>query len=276
MSANLVGGISIAFRALRLVGHLIKGLLTVTVLFRFLGPHQQDRIVLEWSSKCLRILGIHLQTEGGRPSRLAAGILFVSNHISWIDVLGLNAIRTMRFVAKAEIRGWPVIGQLASQAGTLFFSRRPQELLRLKRWMMSALTEGQCVALFPEGTTSNGDTVLCFHSGLFESAVEIQALVWPVALRYRCADGSPAQHAAFVGDQSLIGSIYEVLRGPAVFLDICFLPILAGSQRDRYELARLARMAILSAFDGATDGTVPTLPCSGGSFELTRVPSIAS
>jgi 1-acyl-sn-glycerol-3-phosphate acyltransferase len=250
MLASIIGGINIAFRALCLLWHLIGGLLMVTVLLRFLKPHQQDGIIRRWSSKCLRILKVHMRIEGARPSLHETGILFVSNHISWIDVLALNAIRPMRFVAKAEVRDWPVIGHLAARAGTLFFTRRPQELLQVNRLMSSLLTRGQCVALFPEGTTSHGDTVLRFHSGLFQSAAEQQALVWPIALRYHDTNGVVAHHAAFIGDQSLLDSIQQVLRQPALHLHIRFLPTLAASQYDRYELAHRARTAILWSFHG--------------------------
>jgi 1-acyl-sn-glycerol-3-phosphate acyltransferase len=276
MCTDFLSSISIVSRALRLVWHLTKGLLMVTVLFRFLKPQERDEITMQWSLKCLRILHVHVRIKGDRPPHQATGILFVANHISWIDVLALNAIRPMCFVAKAEVRHWPFIGQLASRVGTLFFTRRPQELLQVNRLMLSALKRGQCMALFPEGTTSVGQTVLRFHSGLFESAAESQALVWPVALRYYCADGSLAPHAAFVGDQSLISSIHQVLTQPALHLDMSFLPTLAGSQYDRYELAQRTRTAILSTFDSHPQWPLPALPSSDSSIDWSDEPSAAS
>src|SRR5262245_32982783 len=277
MFTDFISGIANLWRASRLLGHLIKGLFMVTVLFRYLKPHERDRITTEWSLKCLRILHMHVRTRGDRPPHGPTGILFVANHISWIDVLALNAIRPMCFVAKAEVRNWPLIGLLASRVGTLFFMRQhPHQLLRVNQLMQSALQRGQCVALFPEGTTSLGDTVLRFHSGLFESAVGSQTLVWPIALRYHHADGSVAHQAAFVGDQTLIGSIRRVLSQSALHLDIHFLPTFAGSQRDRYELAHRARAAILSAFHAQPHWPMPELSSADSSIDWSDEPSAAS
>ena len=277
MLTNFLRSIANVSRALRLVGHLIKGLLMAMVLFRYLKPQERDGIVTQWSLHCLRILHVHVRTKGERPPHGATGILFVANHISWIDVLALNAIRPMRFVAKAEVRNWPVIGQLASRVGTLFFKRHhPHQLLCVNRLMQSALQRGHCVALFPEGTTSPGDTVLRFHSGLFESAVGSQTLVWPIALRYHHADGSVAHQAAFVGDQTLIESIRRVLSRPALHLDIHFLPSFAGSQRDRYELAHRARAVILSAFRAQPHLPMPELSSADSSIDWSDEPSAAS
>jgi 1-acyl-sn-glycerol-3-phosphate acyltransferase len=276
MSYCLISSITIASRALRLAWHLLHGLCMVMGFFRFLKHEDRDEITRQWSLKCLQILQVHMRINGDRPPHHATGIVFVSNHISWIDVLALNAIRPMCFVAKTEVRGWPIIGRLACRVGTVFFSRRPQDLLRVNRLMLAALMRGRCVALFPEGTTSAGKTVLRFHSGLFESAVEGQTLIWPVALRYYCADGSLAQHAAFVGDQSLIGSILQVLTQPAIHLDIRFLSTLVSSQYDRYELARRARTAILSTFHAQPRGPMADAPESSPSIDWSDEPSAAS
>jgi 1-acyl-sn-glycerol-3-phosphate acyltransferase len=273
MCSHLIRGIGMVGRALHLVWHLMQGMFTVAVLFRFLGSEERDRIVRQWSVKCLQILQVRVHITGERPSHRATGTLCVANHVSWIDVLALNAIRPMCFVAKVEVRGWPIIGYLASRAGTVFFTRRPHELIQVNESIRSALHDGRCVALFPEGTTSSGQSVLHFHSGLFQSAVDGQALIWPIALRYSRHDKSLAQHAAFVGNQSLMGSIHRVLTGPPLHLYLRHLPTLDGSRHDRYELAQKTRTAIVSAFQSHSHRPMPELPNIGSQLDWLDEPS---
>ena len=250
MPERTLSSLATFLRALRLLGHLAKGLLTVAVLFPYCRPRERAGLVSQWSLDCLRILNIHVRIRGEQVPQEATAILFVANHVSWLDVLALNAVKPVRFVAKSEVRAWPVIGWLAARTGTLFLQRaRPRQLVRLNRSLYAALTRGQCIAIFPEGTTSSGCTVLRFHSGLLESAVKSCSLVWPVAFRYRTADGIPTERAAFVGNQSLLGSLHQIMALPSLHLDLHFLPALQGSRHDRYELARRARMAIVSTLD---------------------------
>ncbi len=257
MCERIIGSLTTLARALRLLRHLAKGLLTVAVLFPYCKPRERDGIIAQWSFDCLRILNVHVRIKGERPPSGATSIFFVANHVSWIDILALNAIKPVRFVAKSEVRSWPLVGWMAARAGTLFLTRaRPRQLIRVNRSLRAALKRGQCVALFPEGTTSDGRSVLSFRSGLLESAVASHALVWPVALRYHGADGKPSDSAAFIGEQSLMDSMHQVLSLPALHLDLHFLRILPASQYDRHELAHRTRSAILSALQ---TGPAPSL-----------------
>ena len=120
----------------------------------------------------------------GKPPGAVTSTLFVCNHISWLDILALLAVRPMRFVAKSEVRSWPMIGWMAMKTGTVFLRRNEcRHLPQVKRTIEAALAHGGCIAIFPEATTTDGITVRPFHSGLFESAVVSGATVWPVALR---------------------------------------------------------------------------------------------
>ena len=245
--------VTVVVRAARLVLHLIKGVVIAAVLVPHCKPREQDSIISLWSLDCLRLLNVRIRIKGDRPPSQATAILFVANHVSWLDIVALNAIRRVRFVAKSEVRAWPVIGWLAARTGTIFLTRhRPRHLIRANRSIRAALRRGRCVAVFPEGTTSDGRTVRDFHSGLLEPAVAAQALVWPVTLRYRTMDGHQADCAAFVGEQSLLASIYRVLAQPVLYLNLEFSPPLQGSRFDRHELARAARTVIVANLAGGT------------------------
>ncbi|HEV7912118.1 MAG TPA: lysophospholipid acyltransferase family protein, partial [Albitalea sp.] len=138
----------------RAVLHLLHGALVCALVFPFLTPAQRLRRVQWWSAKLLAALGIALRSEG-LPHDGAA--LIVSNHVSWLDILAINAVRPVRFVSKADVRHWPLIGWLVACGGTLFIEReRKRDALRVVHQVADALKAGHTIAVFPEGTTSDG------------------------------------------------------------------------------------------------------------------------
>jgi 1-acyl-sn-glycerol-3-phosphate acyltransferase len=277
MSERIIRRLTAPVRALSLGWHVVKGVLIVAVLFPYAKPRERDVMIRQWSLDCLHILNVHMRIKGDAPPSGATAILFVANHVSWLDILALNAVKRVRFVAKSEVRAWPVIGWLAARTGTLFLRRNhPCQLVRINRSLHAALSRGQCVALFPEGTTSDGRTVMRFHSGLLESAVTSHSLVWPIALRYHSSDRQPAASAAFVGEQTLIGSIWKVLTRSALNLELHFSPALEGSQYDRYDLAQRSRAAILSKLDTEPDCPLPNLHQTGSPIDWSDESSAAA
>jgi 1-acyl-sn-glycerol-3-phosphate acyltransferase len=131
-----------------------------------------------------------LSLHGDTPPANVSSVLFVGNHVSWLDSLVINACRRVRFVAKGEVRRWSLIGWLAARTGTVFLKRGSSRgLAGVAKRMRAILRRGQCVACFPEGTTTNSKSVNTFHSGLFESAVQAEALLWPIAIQYVRDDG---------------------------------------------------------------------------------------
>ncbi len=234
-------------RGLQLLRHIAKGVMTVAVLFPYMKPSDRDRVISRWCHDALRFLNVRVRVTGEIPTQWTSSILIVANHVSWIDILAINAVKRVRFVAKSEVRNWPIIGWLAAKTGTIFLDRdRPRQLVRANRSVRTALARGQCVAVFPEGTTSNGRSVLHFHSGLLEPAVSGEAIVWPVALRFRNSFGRVTDIAAFVGDQSLVASMWRVMSQPTILLELHFAEPLEGSRADRHQLSETARFAILS------------------------------
>ncbi|SDP67736.1 1-acyl-sn-glycerol-3-phosphate acyltransferases [Actinopolyspora xinjiangensis] len=180
-----------------------------------------------WFSGLLAAFGVRLRVRGAPPRGIEenVGTLVVSNHVSWLDVLALQAVCPMRMLAKSEVRGWPLIGVLAVRAGTLFIDRdRPSRLPLVVGAVADALRRGHVVGVFPEGTTRCGRRVGRYRSALFQAALDTGAPIHPVALRYRLADGSPTTAAAFVGEDTLLGSLREVLGVRGLVVELVSLP----------------------------------------------------
>jgi 1-acyl-sn-glycerol-3-phosphate acyltransferase len=217
-------------RGARLVGKLIQGLFLVGIIMPVVRPHERDLIIEQWCRDVLEALSICLVFQGERPPEKVSSVLFVANHVSWMDILVINACRRAHFVAKAEVRQWPLVGWMAARTGTLFLKRTSlHELARVTQGVTDSLRRGQCVALFPEGTTTDGTALQAFHSGLFESAIHAEALVWPVAIQYRQQDGRHDTDIAFIGEQTLVSS---------------FAPPMESSAGNRRELTAWSRQAI--------------------------------
>ena len=222
---------------------ILGGLLTELLVFPVLSRRARQRTIQAWSRALLWICGVRVRRQG-RPI-LDGAALWVINHVSWIDIFVLNAVRPTSFIAKADIRRWPVIGLLVAWAGTLFIDRGHRQALRqTARDVRECFARGDVVGLFPEGTTSGGWDVLHFHSGLFEPAVQADVPVQPVALRF-VQYGRRTDRFAFVGDQTLVANLWILLGAGGVAVECDFLPpIERGHGLDRGALAQRAQAAI--------------------------------
>jgi 1-acyl-sn-glycerol-3-phosphate acyltransferase len=164
-----------------------------------------------------------------------------------LDIFALNSAIPMRFVAKSEIRRWPFIGWLSAKTGTLFIERgRRSDTARVNRLIAEAMLEGDVVAVFPEGTTSDGTQILRFHSSLLQPALIADAVVQPVALRFTHGDGSLCTEAAFDGDKTLWQSLLQISALRKIAVQLHFLPLLSGDVPHRRALADAAHAAIAS------------------------------
>jgi 1-acyl-sn-glycerol-3-phosphate acyltransferase len=239
------------------------------VFFR-LEPARQDLLIERWCREVLNVLSIRLTMLGQTPPGKVSSVLFVANHISWLDILILNAGRRLRFVAKAEVRGWPLIGWMAARTDTLFLKRaNPSQLARIVETAATRLRRGDCVAYFPEGTTTDGTSVQVFHSGLFEAAIAAQARIWPVGISYRRDDGLIDTDIAFLGSQSLVSSILNVLARQATQARLSFASPVESSAGDRRRLTDWCQRAVEQCLAGP--GTCsPLSERSGG----TPLPSL--
>src|SRR5262252_3456694 len=149
--------------------HLAWGLAATVLIFPFASRSTRLTLRERWARTVLAGLGIELRIEG---AQIDSGALLLANHVSWLDILVIASLTPASFVAKSEVRCWPAIGWLAARAETLFIRRASgRSLLEVKNRIAGLLAEGRSVALFPEATTSDGETVLPFRSGLMQAAV---------------------------------------------------------------------------------------------------------
>jgi 1-acyl-sn-glycerol-3-phosphate acyltransferase len=260
MIQGLKGRLVLCLRGLRLVLHLLTGSLTVATIYPLIADARRLELKQRWSRQLLALLGVRLDAQ---LAGMAPGSLFVANHISWLDIYALNAARPMAFVAKAEVRGWPLIGWLAAHTDTLFLSRenRRQSTLVNAR-MRSLLLAAKDVAVFPEGTTTTGAQLLPFHGALLQSAVDAGCLVQPVALSYYGADGRRSEVAAYAGETTMGESLLAILRSGPLTVRLRPTPPLDPRAMPRRALAQAARGAIAFSLglpgEGATTSPRPS------------------
>jgi 1-acyl-sn-glycerol-3-phosphate acyltransferase len=231
-------------RLLRLVWHIVQGAWTVYRTFHRLSPAQKDARIQAWSLRLLDILAIQLVVQG--DVRQPGPLLLACNHISWLDITVLHAARGCRFVAKSEIQHWPVIGPLASAAGTLYIERESRrDALRVVHHMAECLQNQEVLAVFPEGTTGDGSTLLPFHANLLQAAIATHTPVQPVALQFVDATtGTMSFAPCYIGDDTLLRSLWRTACTPRLVADLRFAPPLAPHNQTRRELAQAVRVAI--------------------------------
>lgn len=204
----------VCWKLLRAIVHAAGGWCTIRFRFGGMSPQERAHEVERWSRKMLEILGIALVVQGTPPA--SGPLLLIVNHVSWLDILAIHAARHVRFVAKSNIKGWPVIGSLSTGAGTLYIEReRRRDAMRLVHHMAEALREGDLIAVFPEGTTSDGRTLLPFHANLLQAAISSGAQVQPAALRFALSSSGETSYApAYVDDDTLLDSVWRTLSAP--------------------------------------------------------------
>jgi 1-acyl-sn-glycerol-3-phosphate acyltransferase len=243
--------IRLGWRLARLILHLLQGLATCALVFPWAGVPLRERLVRRWSARLLRICRVEVEPQqaGHAPLQHA---LIVSNHISWLDIFVINALHPCRFVAKAEIRAWPVLGWLVAQAGTVFIARGSRRDLRhIFKGLVDALAQRQRVAFFPEGTTSSQGKVLPFHANLFEAAIDARVPVQPYALSYLDAAGGWHPAVDYTGETTFVDSILRILGGEPVRARLSCLAPIETVGAHRRELAKAAQEAIEAALDVA-------------------------
>lgn len=259
LSARSRSGQSAWLCKLRLILHLLRGLAIVALPYRHADAARRARYVQRWSLQLLALCGISLRVHGPYDATAAGqgGELLVSNHISWLDIFAINAWQPTAFLSKAEVRQWPVLGWLVRSVGTVFIERESRRAAhRMVENLASRLRSAQSVAVFPEGTTSNGTGLLPFHANMFEAAVQAQVRVRPVALRYEHADGSRSQAPAFVGDTTLPEVVDAVCQAAPLVVHVMVGAAIDAVGQDRRALSGMARAAIAAALgvDGSACG----------------------
>lgn len=223
-------------------------------MFPWLSDRARLRIEWRWHRGLLQILNVRLRLHGVAPDLSSHSMFLVSNHISWLDIYLLNAVRPVRFVSKAEVRSWPVVGWLARKTGTLFIDRtKRHDTARVNHEISAILEHGGCVAVFPEGTTSDGSMLRPFYASLLQPAVHGKCKVWPVAIRYTHDDGTPNKAPAYVDEMSFGDSLLQILSQPVIYAEMVFKQPIHAHGKTRRELAKEAELAIADALNLAIE-----------------------
>ncbi len=238
------------YRISRIVLHLFYAVSIVLLLFPWFSDKSKVRWGRRWSLDLLEILNIRLLLRGIAPDLYVQNVMLVANHVSWLDIYVLYAVRPVRFVSKMEVLSWPVVGWLAKQTGTLFIDRtKRHDTARVNNEVSVVLKNGGCVAVFPEGTTSNGSKLHHFHASLLQPAIRSQSQVWPAAIRYTLADGSLNMAPAYIDELTFADSLKLVLSQPIIYVEVEFMLPIDAHGKTRRELARDARHAIAGALN---------------------------
>ncbi|MFG2929102.1 lysophospholipid acyltransferase family protein [Streptomyces achromogenes] len=197
--------------------------------------------VRRWCRLIVRAAGVRVRITGTAPPD--GGLLLVANHVSWLDIPLLAAVRPARMLAKAEVRRWPLAGALAARGGALFLERdRLRALPGTVARIAGTLRAGATVAAFPEGSTWCGRAQGRFRRAVFQAALDAGVPVQPVGLRYRRPDGGPGTAAAFVGEDTLPASLWRVVRTRGLVAEVELRPLIRpGTHPDRRTLARAAQ-----------------------------------
>ena len=224
------------WRALRMLAHIGHGVYLVQVRWRGFDVPTKQRYVGWWSGKLLRVLGVKLESPGPQAP---APRLITANHISWLDIAAMHAVMPeARFVSKADIATWPLVGSLATAVGTLYIERASKrDALRVVHKTAEALAAGETVAVFPEGTTGPGYPLLPLHGNLLQAAIGTHTPLQPVVLRWH-QPGQPYSEAAqYIGQMSLMESLWRILTAKDLAVEVRSLPAMPTEGLDRRHLA---------------------------------------
>lgn len=228
--------LSTALRCVRVTVHFARAWLELTLLFPRFQEHQRADHVQAWCVDFLRIARLQVEPHGAAPA--PGPVMLVANHVSWLDMIVLQSLRPTRFVAKSEVRHWPLIGTIATRCGTIYVQRA---LVRgtavVAGRIGDVLVAGGVVTLFPEGTTTDGTHVKRFQPSLLQAAVDAAASVQPIGISYfEAASGAACPRVAYVGDDTLAASIWRTLR-QQTRVQVRFGEAISADCRHRRELA---------------------------------------
>lgn len=232
-----------AWRLARVGLHLGYGMATAALVYPVVGRATRLELKRRWSRQLLAMLGVRLHADAALPP---APALLVANHISWLDIFVINALAPSAFVCKADVRDWPLIGWLCARTETVFMPRGSRSAAKQAGEIVAAcLRQGWRVAVFPEGTTSDGSGLLPFRPALLQGAVDAGCRVHPLALCYLDGGGrTSSMAAAYCGATTLWQSLRRIAAAPRLEARLRVLPPLEGRSAERRALAAGAEASI--------------------------------
>lgn len=237
------------FRISRIIVHTLVGFFLAGLILPLVSKSTKLRFISWWCRHLLAAFNIRLISKGHiPPSFELTNTMFVGNHISWADIHALNSMVPVRFIAKSEIKDWPVFGYLARKANALFIDRsKRHDAARIVGMTVQSLREGDNLCLFPEGTTTDGTEMKSFKSSLIQAAIEAEATIWPVVIRYPRADGSVNTNMAYAGETTLPESMQAVLNQKHPLVVLTFLQpidVKKLESKDRRQLTKYLEQVI--------------------------------
>ncbi|MEU3732322.1 lysophospholipid acyltransferase family protein [Streptomyces sp. NPDC033538] len=239
---------AVPLAVLRLTAVAVLLLAGVAVVLTPLGRGRPRRwgtvpavVVRCWCRWIVRAAGVRVRVTGAAPP--GGGLLLVANHVSWLDVPLLAAVRPARMLAKSDIRRWPVAGPIAARGGVLFIERdRLRALPDTVATIAKSLREGAAVAVFPEGSTWCGRAQGRYRRAVFQAALDAGVPVQPVRIRYRTGERAVSTVPAFVGEDTLLASLWRVASARGLMAEVEVRPVIAPDRHpDRRRLAHAAQ-----------------------------------
>lgn len=245
MSLTKTTKITRIFRISRVILHTISGFVIAGLLLPIVNKRYRYKLIQWWCKRLLAAFNIKVMVSGNIPPENLSHAMIIANHISWADIHVLNSVIPLRYIAKSDIRHWPIFGFFASRVNTLFVDRaKKQDALRIVDITTACLEAGDRLCLFPEGTTTDGTTVLPFKSSLIEAAIRAETPIYPVAINYPLANGGINTAMAYAGETTLKESMQQALAIKSPIVMIHFLAPISTKNQDRRALALLVHDAI--------------------------------
>jgi lyso-ornithine lipid O-acyltransferase len=249
-------------RSFKLLGMFFYATLELLVT-RPATREQRAEWLHRFCARAIRKMGIGLRVVGVYPER---GVV-ISNHLGYLDIVVFAALHRCVFVSKAEIRSWPLLGWMTTMAGTVYVERgRGGSAVRASGGMNAAAEAGLPVVFFPEGTTSKGETVLKFHSGLLAQAMQSGQPIWAAHVRYRLTEdngpGITLAEVSYWDDTPLLKHIFRLLavRGIEVEVRFAETPIAFSEDVGQRKLAAAEARAVVMQLGGEVEAAAPVAP----------------
>lgn len=242
---RLIGNLHALLRCLLVFLHLLVGIGMVLLYYLRFGPRWYQKPAGRsakrwWILTVNSLLGIRI-AQYGQIDRQP--LLYVANHISFLDIIAISAVTDVRFLSKHTLLYWPIIGAMAKLSGTLFIKRGKRRLIsRIIHTVSEALSDSHIV-VFPEGTTSVGETVRHFHSGLFQAAIDAKVPVQAISLRY-IHNGQLDRTAAYVHKDNILITLWRLLKRSYTDVHLIFNETLSSNEQTRQQLAQRAQQQI--------------------------------
>ncbi len=233
------------YRVIRIAIHTLLGIVISALVLPLTHKKNRLGITYWWCKALLRCFNIKVITYGKLPDASTTSTMFIANHISWADIHSINSVIPLRFIAKIEVKSWPVFGYLVSKSGTLFINRTiRKDAARIVEITAESLLAGDNVCLFPEGTTTEGTHILPFKSSIIQAAINTNATIWPVAIYYPTLDGRPNTQMAYAGETTMAESMSQILNIKNPVIQLHFLTPISCEGHNRQTASQAAFDAI--------------------------------